>query len=414
MQFAKVPPNTKQFFKEAPFVAEFDLKPTAHQEHIHQQVGEFVHNFICKILFPNKDLIAPEKQKLEAYWEHCRTEAQNILQPIIEAFKQEGYYGFKPPFYGRYLINHRPEDNQDRTLRKHKNPNCFTPGSPWIQKHANSLMAAPNEFEKKYSRKFILDQKDVTDNFHRSYTIFPYVHLPTINWNGQEERRSKQTPCEHKGDQPCHLYRVTSATQALYNWFEAFDTGFFPISAFSLRVKLNSRQKFWHFAGVAQPNFQETDGASLGAEINQQVYQWALKNAGERACEYFNQFGNPMAMGADVMPAIKTGPSWLFNYPKYNFLFLDGTYYYVVKSVVLKTSINYPIRAASGFHYCHLLSPAAATEWIYVDGLRLNASVSGNTFVYGPMGGIVGALRFILRSVLRQLRIKGLGCLKRI
>ncbi|NET61401.1 MAG: hypothetical protein F6K47_36335, partial [Symploca sp. SIO2E6] len=231
-------------------------------------------------------------------------------------------------------------------------------------------------------------------------------------WGDKGVPHNSENCC--KDDQPCHLYKVTSATQALYNWFEAFDTGFFPISAFSLRAKLNSRQKFWHFAGVAHPNFEETDGASLGAAINQQAYQWALKNAGESALSYFNKFGNPMAMGADVIPVIKGGPTWLWNYPKYNFLFLNGTYYYVVRSVILKTDINYPIRAASGFHYCHLLSPAAATEWIYVDGLRLNASVSGNTFVYGPVGGIVRVLRFILRSVLRQARIKGFGFLKRI
>jgi len=414
MQFAKVPPNTKKFFKEAPFVAEFDLKPTANEEHVHQQVGEFIHNFICTILFPEKELISPEKQKPEAYWEHHRTEAQNILQPIINAFQQEGYYGFKPPFYGTYPINPRPEADNNDTLITNKNPKCFTPGSPWVQEHANPFMAALNEFEQKYSKTFILDKKEVTDNFHPSFPIFSEVHLPTINWNGKEKGRSKQTPCDHQGDQPCHLYKVTSATQALYNWFEDFDTGLFPISAFSLRAKLNSRQKFWHFAGVAHPDFQETDGASLGAAINQQAYQWAIENAGETAREYFNQFGNPMVMEADIIPIIKGGPSWLWNYPKYYFLFLNGTYHYVVRSVILKTDINYPIRAVSGFHYCHLLSPAAATEWIYVDGLRLNASVSGNTFVYGPVAGIVRALRFILRGVLRQVRIKGLGFLKRI
>ena len=34
------------------------------------------------------------------------------------------------------------------------------------------------------------------------------------------------------------------------------------------------------------------------------------------------------------------------------------------------TSVDYVIKAAAGFHYCKLLSPARAMEYIYIDGLR--------------------------------------------
>ena len=410
MQFAKVPDTPQEFSKQAPFVAEFDLIPTATQEDVHTQVGEFIHHFMGTLLSPNKEGISHEQQ---TYWNKHLTNAESILQPIINAFEnQEGYYGFKPPFYGTYLINSAPDiPPQYVHYDKDKNPKCFYLGSPWIQ-YINTFMAAPKKCEETYSKTFTLPPESITDNFHRSSTILPYVHLPTINWNKLEGKKSKETACS--SNESCEFYKVTSVTQALYNWFEAFDTGFFPISAFSLRAKLNSRQKFWQFSGISDPDFQITDGASLGSEINQQAYQWALANAGESIRKYFHEFGVPMAMGKDVIPLIQGGPFWLLNYPKYKFLFLNGKYNYVVQSVALKIDINYWIPLARGFHYNQLLSPAAATEWIYVDGLRLNRSVSGNTFVYGPLGGIDKVLRFILRGVLRQLRIKGVGLLKRI
>jgi len=36
---------------------------------------------------------------------------------------------------------------------------------------------------------------------------------------------------------------------------------------------------------------------------------------------------------------------------------------------MMRTPINYPISEAAGFHYCKLLSPFRALEWIYVDSL---------------------------------------------
>jgi len=41
-----------------------------------------------------------------------------------------------------------------------------------------------------------------------------------------------------------------------------------------------------------------------------------------------------------------------------------------VNSTSLPTPIPYFVPLAEGFHYCLLLSPSRALEWIYVDGLR--------------------------------------------
>ncbi len=239
---------------------------------------------------------------------------------------------------------------------------------------------------------------EAIDSFHRSYTVDPFhtphVHIPQI-----------RNSCN--GIQPCQL-TISSVTQALYNWLEVFDTGFFPVAAFSLRTKMNSRQNIWEHAGVVDPSFQETDGPSRGAEINQSVYQWALQHAGDVARSYFEHQGVPISLGEDVAPIVAAGPLWIWSYPKYRYLSLNEVPRYQVQSTIMKTPINYPIASARGFHYCQLLSPAAAMEWIYIDSLRLKASLSGNTFIYGPFAGIDKVIRFFLRGILRQTRTKGL------
>ena len=36
---------------------------------------------------------------------------------------------------------------------------------------------------------------------------------------------------------------------------------------------------------------------------------------------------------------------------------------------MMRTPTDYAISAAAGFHYCKLLSPFRALEWIYIDSL---------------------------------------------
>jgi len=37
----------------------------------------------------------------------------------------------------------------------------------------------------------------------------------------------------------------------------------------------------------------------------------------------------------------------------------------------MRTPTKYIVEAAAGFHYCKLMSPAMALEWIMIDSLRM-------------------------------------------
>ena len=54
---------------------------------------------------------------------------------------------------------------------------------------------------------------------------------------------------------------------------------------------------------------------------------------------------------------------------------------------MMRTPTDYPIGAAAGFHYCKLLSPFRAMEWIYIDALYdrdglKTATEQENMFIY--------------------------------
>ena len=149
---------------------------------------------------------------------------------------------------------------------------------------------------------------------------------------------------------------------------DSFDTGFSYESASELRVKLKSRQTMWMAAGRKDVNFTETDVVpSLCAEINVLAYQWALNHSSPAARSRFQDIGEVLEMGKDLGP-YNAGPLWIYNALKYNNA--KDKSKVVIQAPMMHTPFDYKIKAAAGFHYCKLLSPARALEWIYIDGLR--------------------------------------------
>jgi hypothetical protein len=56
----------------------------------------------------------------------------------------------------------------------------------------------------------------------------------------------------------------------------------------------------------------------------------------------------------------------------------DGTQM-VVSSPMMRTPLNYLVQSAAGFHYCKVLSPFKAMEWMMLDGLYTNNGIKNQS-----------------------------------
>lgn len=147
-------------------------------------------------------------------------------------------------------------------------------------------------------------------------------------------------------------------------------------SASEIGAKLSSRQCLL-IKGVGLVDTPFTvDDSDFCMMANKEAYNWALTNAGRATAARFNAYGQRYTFGADIQKA--GGPLFLGAGISYTD---NGDAGVEVASPAQKTEQDYwknhfPIPRPSGipdpgcFHYCKLLSPARAMEWVYVDGLR--------------------------------------------
>ena len=311
IQFASGPPPA--------LVKQRDLKPEITTADGHQILAGFISAFIKVQMGDRRIGMMPLVDASHATYV--------FFEPIVAAYKMEGFYSFKPPC------------NSDPVT-----PACAV-GSPWSE-HAQQIMGG-------LTTAMLND----SDAFHPVYQINP-VHLPHVN-----------SKCS-KPDSSCVL-KTNTVTQNVYEALDGLDTGFISTSANEMRVKLKSRQAVMLGAGYTNVDFNTSDGSSLCKTINEASYKWALQNAGSAAVARFQQNGVQMVMGEDEGP-YNEGPVWIWKPLDYS----DGKdpssgrQTRVVRSVMMRTPVDYFISAAAGMHYCKLLSPARAMEWIYVDGLR--------------------------------------------
>ena len=294
-----------------------DLRPEISQETAHRQVSQLVSAFVAVHLGSDNSLSILSKA--------VKT-TEVFMEPIVSAFELDGYHNFKPP-----CNSHPPS------------PHCQI-GSKWSSK-AQELMGN--------LRNAIIDN---TETFHPVYQIDP-IHLPHIYNNCT----APTTGC---------ILHTATVTQNVYDKLDYLDTGLLPISASEMRVKMSSRQAIMEAVGYKNVDFNTSDGFSICKLINSVSYQRALKNASNVTLARFVKFGEPYSMGEDKGP-YDVGSLWIWDPPHYEKTAdSEGNDVIEIQSPMLMTPVDFFVKLSAGFHYCKLLSPARAVEWIYVDGLR--------------------------------------------
>jgi hypothetical protein len=154
-----------------------------------------------------------------------------------------------------------------------------------------------------------------------------------------------------------------------------FDGGFAPTSASEIGSKMYSRQcALVYGAGKKKeetPLSVDID-SNICAEVNKNSLKWAQETISKKSLDRFDQYGQQLRFNNDTNYG--NGFSWTTSVLKMSENSTTG--YVDVQSYTLITDIDakpLPIFAPDGldcYHYCKLLSPARAVEWMYVDGLR--------------------------------------------
>jgi len=327
-----------------------DLKPEVSEDEAHAAVAELVAPFFEKLAGTGA---AGEKLavRLEATAE--------FVKPLIAAYELEG---------SRYF-------NAPAQVGGSEEWRCVKGGCPsasgWAPR-AQEIISQVDGWKLNCSNQFV-------DTSSTPLTGAEF-HLPKIT-----------------GDAAAKSLSITTYTQAYwddarpswFDWkeiFDTFDTGFVATSAEELGTKLASRQcSLIQGLGQADTPFS-VDDPSFCRQANEEAYAWARQHAGRAAAARFEKHGQKFAF-ADDLPR-QGGPLFLDSRLQFNDVTRDGEMVIEVASPMQKTEIDYwhrhfgPIPRPSFlpdpgcFHYCKLLSPARAMEWIYLDSLRLRGGLS--------------------------------------
>jgi hypothetical protein len=290
-----------------------------------------------------------------------------MLSPLIEAMQLEGHQYLKQSCDSDYPTN--PTCGYTAYPGKslgppHSAPNPAPPsdctcGSPWVMGNAQRIMGG---LEFSANPGATIATKDA---FHDVSQTRPF-HLPHIF------TPKPGTAC--KAGATCQI-ESTTVTMPIYDSRDSLDTGLYPITATEFRTKLKSRQAVWEAAGATGVNYTATDryNTSICQAINQAAYNWALSKAAPKTLKRFQTKGQPYVFVPDQWSGIGiTGPEWIKAAMVYTPSADKKTVtvaapYFACEN---KNLGDEPYTDTVGYHYCKLLSPARAMEWLYADGLR--------------------------------------------
>ena len=117
---------------------------------------------------------------------------------------------------------------------------------------------------------------------------------------------------------------------------------------------------------VLQSLCQDVKARLQCADVNAEALNLALNSASEEARTRYLTKGRQLFFGNDYMTP--WGPGWEYSFG------LDYTEINATHTQVVSTSLvsepDFIIESAAGMHYCDLLSPYRALEWIYIKGVQ--------------------------------------------
>lgn len=102
-------------------------------------------------------------------------------------------------------------------------------------------------------------------------------------------------------------------------------------------------------------------------EINKDAIQWAYDHSSDEAKKRYDTYGEKLVVGADLGP-YNDGPSWIWRSLQYNEN--KEKTQVAVQSPAMKFKADFFLEFSAGIHYCKVLSPFRAMEWIYFDSLK--------------------------------------------
>jgi hypothetical protein len=327
-----------------------DLEPEISDEDAHTAVAELVASYFEKLAG-----VASGSRLTQAV-----TATGDFVKPIIAAYEYEG---------ARYI-------NAPAQIGGPLEKTCVKGGcegkSPWAPM-AQELISAVEGWTLSVSNQYV----DVSS----TPLTGEEFHLPKITNDSSTKTMTITTYSQNYWD---------DAQPSWFDWkeiFDEFDTGFIATSAEEIGTKLASRQcTLLQGVGETDTPFS-VDDPQFCALTNAQAYKWAQSNAASTTMARFSKYGQKYTFGDDIPKA--GGPLFIDAHLQFNEdTDASGEKVISLSSPMQKTEIDYwkkhfgPIPRPSSipdpgcFHYCKLLSPARATEWIYVDSLRLKRSLS--------------------------------------
>lgn len=299
-----------------------DLTPTVDLNTAHKQVGTSMAGFFSKVVAGKA---TPTSKATDS-----------LVAPMVSAMEMEGYTNLKPPCNTSDLINA-------------ESPVCYK-GTPWVNEHLLETWL-PNPMP--WNKHITVTNND---NFHNAATVYPYHH-PEI-----------EGICDEHMVTDCSIMHVSN-TEGSYNIFDDWKLSYKPISAYEVKTKIKSNQYLHKQAGNPEADYAQLDQqGDECANINQAVLDWALATASKDAAQNYKKNGTQMLFGPDKESL--NGGSWIPDPLHYKEDTSANTVTLTSKTVVTDESEEVPI--FKSMHYCKLLSPFRAMEFIYVDSLYAN------------------------------------------